>query len=145
MSSVVKEWLSDLPWKQQTVLLASFRGCDGLPKQDPSKVFTKAMRATLIKNADKNSTFQQNNEVLLDDENKALIDDFFIDCSIGSMDAYPVHWMMHLLHAAEIVMYKCPIENYQMYWEYFYLTGVKALHLNPETEEQLDVRLSDCI
>ena len=143
MSSVVQDWVAEFcTWKQQTVLLASFRGCDGLPKNDPSKVFTKAMRATLLNNADACCTFF-GSHVFLSGEEKALIDDFFIDCSRGSMDAYPVHWFLHLLQAAEIAGYKCPHDSVREYWAYFYATGVHAMHLNPETREQMDARLSD--
>lgn len=142
--SVVRTWLEEnCTWKQQTVLLASFRGCDGLPKHDASKTFTRKMRTTLLNNADASSTFMGDG-VELSIGNKEQIDNFFIDCSIGSLDAYPVHWLMHLLQAAEIVAYKCPIPSTSEYWKYFYLTGVNALHLNPETEEQLDSRLEDC-
>jgi len=141
--SVVQEWLSECcSWKQQTVLLASFRGCDGKEKNDPSKEFTRLMRATLLKNADSNSTFY-GPPVVLTAESRTAIDEFFIDCSRGSLDAYPVHWLMHFLQAAEIVGYKCPLSAVSEYWSYFYLTGVKALHLNPETLEQCDARLSD--
>ncbi len=141
--TVLQSWLAEnCSWKQQTVLLASFRGCDGLPKNDPSKEFTKMMRFTLLKNDDKDTTFF-GNEVILSLTNKSSIDDFFIDCSRGNLDAYPVHWLMHLLQAAEIIMYKASSEDYVNYWQYFYLTGVRALHLNPETEEQLDIRLKD--
>lgn len=142
MTSVVQDWLSDLTMKQQTVLLAAFRGCDGLPKTDPSKHFTKMMRATLLKNADPASTFYPPENALTDPE-VDLVDDFFIDCSRGGMDQYPVHWLLHLLQAAEIVGYKCPILAWKNYWKYFYETGVKAMHLNPETEGQLDERLKD--
>lgn len=57
MVSVVQDWLSELSMKQQTVLLAAFRGCDGLSKHDPSKHFTKIMRGSILKNADNSSTF----------------------------------------------------------------------------------------
>lgn len=144
MSSVVQSWVGECcTWKQQTVLLAAFRGCDGLPKHDPSKVFTKKMRSTLLNNADTSSTFMVDADFALTDEHKEPIDDFFIDCSRGSMDAYPVHWFLHLLQAAEIVAYKCPIESVAEYWRYFYLCGIKAMHVNPETEEQMDARLAD--
>lgn len=144
MSSVVKKWLGDsCSLKQQTVVLAAFRGCDGVPKNDPSKQFTKNMRSSILINADQGSTFYPESDAMLDSTGKADIDDFFIDCSRGGLDAYPVHWLMHLLQAAEIVGYKCKDKSISEYWLYFYLTGVKALHLNPETEEQLDVRLAD--
>ena len=144
MTSVVKEWLGkSCTLKQQTVVLAAFRGCDGVPKNDPSKQFTKNMRSSILINADKTSTFYPDNMIMLNQGNKEDIDDFFIDCSRGGLDAYPVHWLMHLLQAAEIVGYKCGNEPIAEYWMYFYLTGVKALHLNPETEKQLDIRLTD--
>lgn len=144
MTSVVKGWLGELcTLKQQTVVLAAFRGCDGVPKNDPSKQFTKNMRSSILINADINSTFYPGNVIELSSINKEAIDDFFIDCSRGGLDAYPVHWLMHLLQAAEIVGYKCGNAPIAKYWMYFYLTGVNALHLNPETEEQLDTRLAD--
>lgn len=59
------------------------------------------------------------------------------------MDQYPVHWLLHFIQAAEIIGYKCPDQNVRNYWKYFYITAVKAMHLNPESEFQLDMRLSD--
>lgn len=136
--SVVQDWVSICcTWKQQTVLLAGLRGCDGLPKHDPSKQFTKKMRAVLLKNADPTSSFMPCGE------GEESIADFFIDCSRGGLDAYPVHWLMHFLQAAEIIGYKHPDEETRAYWIHFYLAGVTALHLNPESEEQLDKRLVD--
>jgi hypothetical protein len=143
--SVVQNWLNRLSWKQQTVLLASLRGCDGLGKNDPSKVFTKRMRATLLKNADTSSTFMpkgaSDQGPYLSDEDKAAIDKFFYK----EIDAYPVHWLMHFLQAAEIVGYQCPDLFSAQYWWYFYKAGVKALHLNPETLEQMLTRLGDAL
>ena len=49
--------------------------------------------ANALKNADKNSTFF-GPTVRLDDEDKEEIDDFFIDCSRGSLDSYPVHFLI---------------------------------------------------
>jgi hypothetical protein len=148
MTTVVQDWVSSLTWKQQTVLLASFRGCDSLPKNDPSKTFTKMMRATLLKDADPTSSFMPFDVKTPDDfvTNKPLyaaVDEFFIDCSKGGLDAYPVHWILHFLQAAEIVGYKHPDQRIGWFWGMFYQKGVKALHLNPETEEQLDARLAD--
>ena len=135
--SVVQEWLTECcSWKEQTVLLASLRGCDGSEKQDPSKVFARAMRTTLLKNADKLSMFY-GRSAALKDEMRAEVDDFFIDCSRGNLDACQVSWLMHLLQAAEIVAYKCPHKEVADYWRYFNLSGVNALHINPESEFSL--------
>jgi len=139
MTSVVQEWINNLSWKQQTVLLAAFRGCDGLPKSDPSKRFTKQIREVILKNADPTSTFIESGL----EYDLSYVKDFFIDCSRGGIDAYPVHWMMHFLQAAEVIGYKHPDSKIRKYWLEFYLSGIRALHVNPESEKQLDQRLQD--
>jgi len=120
----------------QTVLLTSFRGCDGVYKNDYGKNYTRIMRATVLKNADPSSTFFPADEA----QHWAGegLSAFFTD-----MDHYPVHWFMHLLHASEIVGYKHPDAMYRDFWLRFYLRGVHELHLNIETEKQLDYRLRD--
>lgn len=132
-TSVVQPWLMDhCTWKMQTVLLTSFRGCDGAMKDDHGKAFTRLMRAVVLKNADPNTTF-------FPKEIKTAIFDLFFN----DMDHYPVHWFMHLLHAAEIVGYKCPHKEAQEFWKKFYLRGCHELHVGIETEHQLDDRLKD--
>jgi hypothetical protein len=48
---------------------------------------------------------------------------------------------MHFLYGAEIIGYKHPDEKVREYWGAVYRKGVTALHLNPETGDQLDKRL----
>lgn len=134
-TSVVQEWLAkECTWKMQTVLLTSFRGCDGAHKHDYGKTFTRIMRATVLQNADPNGTFFPDSIKTTRD----MHDTFFSD-----MDHYPVHWFMHLLHAAEIAGYKCPNDELRQFWMNFYLRGIKELHVNPESEDHLDIRLRD--
>ncbi len=141
MSSVIKCWVTDLcSWKQQTVLLAALRGCDGRPKNDPSNSFKKRLRSAVLNNADMKTGFMSANAAFnLRDENRAEINNFFTGC----LDSYPMHFFLHFLHAAEIVAYKHPDKFIAEYWMYFYSKAVEAMHLNPETEKQLDKRLSD--
>ncbi len=44
MPSVVKYWITELSWKQQTVILSALRGCDGKSKEDISKPVTRFFR-----------------------------------------------------------------------------------------------------
>lgn len=143
-NSVVQPWLSALSFKQQTVLLAAFRGCDGQPKNDPSEIFARRMRSTILKDADPSTSFHALMQLHPSLENgyRKEVDDFFIHNSPGH---YPVHWLLHMLHAAEIVAYHCPDLSVRSYWAYFYHTGVTSLHFNPETPKQLDIRLADKI
>lgn len=48
---VVRPWLADLTYKQQTVLLSAIRGCDGAAKEDMNKKFVRAYRSVLLHNA----------------------------------------------------------------------------------------------
>ena len=139
MNSVVRPWLAErCTWKQQTVLLSALRGCDGRPKNDPSNPFKKKMRYTLLQDADSSTGFMKG-ELSLNVNTSREIREFFTGC----MDSYPMHFFLHFLHAAEIVAYKHPDNEISKYWNYFYGMGVHAMHLNRETEEQLDARLSD--
>jgi hypothetical protein len=52
-----------------------------------------------------------------------------------------MHFVAHTMHAAEIVGYKHPDPDVRAWWIRLYRDMVLALHLNPETESQLDVRL----
>lgn len=62
-----------------------------------------------------------------------------------SVDELPNHFQLHLIHAAEIMGYKHPVSTVREFWYGFYTDAVKSMHLYPETEEQLDKRLSDNI
>lgn len=136
-NSVVQEWLAEqCTFKMQTVLLTSFRGCDGTHKHDLGKDYTRLMRATVLKNADPNTTFFPTGEAV---QNAYEVQQCFFD----DMDHYPVHWFMHLLHAAEICGYKCPDKGMRDFWLNFYCHGCHELHVNRETEDQMELRLRD--
>ena len=85
-----------------------------------------------LNNADPTNTFIVGNGIPDEKYSKELIAD---------VDSYPLHFMMHTIHAAEIIGYKHPDEKMRTWWIKFYRELVKGLHLNPEIEEQLDVRL----
>ena len=132
--SVVHEWMNSLTFKQQTVVLVALRGFDGVGKGDPSKPLIKALRATVLKNA-----------------NPAARDFMHVNLSWGQVTAflereshsYPLHWVMHFAHAAEIVGYKHPDARTREWWLSFYIEVCHVLHVNPESEEQMDERLKD--
>ncbi len=130
--SVTKAWVMTLPFRMQSVLMAAIRGCDITKKEDPSKAVARALRALLLNNADSSNSFIVGDGT----PNKQSVVSF-----LGDLDAYPVHFIGHLMHAAEIVGYKHPEAKISFWWQEFYAKLVAALHLNPETEEQLDVRL----
>lgn len=138
---VLKDWVLVLPYRMQAVLISGIRGCDTARKDDPSKAITRALRRLVMRNADPSNTFIGDGI-----PKKELAEKFLWD-----LDSYPMHFVAHTMHAAEIVGFKFTGENcnlldmeivaHRKWWNQFYLDLVKALHLNPETEKQLDVRL----
>jgi hypothetical protein len=132
MSSVVKPWLFALPMRMQSVSLLALRGCDGRAKHDVSKTITRALRSLIFNNADPINSFIVGNGI--PDEKTAK--DFSED-----LDAYPLHFVMHTIHACEIIGYKHPEKKFRDWWLNYYFALVKNLHLNHEEEKQLDIRL----
>lgn len=135
--SVVKEWLDVCTLKQQTVLLSALRGCDGKMKEDYSKPLTRKFRSVILKNA---GGVQKQGNFMHDSVGD--VDEIKF---ISNLDHYPMHWLLHFLHAIEIVGYKHPDKESRCYWHKLYLMIVDALHLSPESEETLDARLADVI
>jgi hypothetical protein len=130
MTPVTKHWVFELPLRMQTVLMAATRGADGVPKEDKSKAIVRALRSLLFNNADLTNSFMK------DDVTEEQIEKFASD-----IDHYYVHFLMHLTHAIEIVGYKHPDNYVRGKWLTIYKRLCKSLHLNFETENQLDVRL----
>ncbi len=130
--SVFKEWIFKLPYRMQSVLIAAIRGCDTARKDDNSKFITRALRSLILNNADPTNTF------IVGD---GTPDEKYAEAFLMDIDSYPQHFVAHTMHAAEIVGYKYPDKNIRSWWKGFYQKMVKGFHLNPETEEQLDVRL----
>jgi hypothetical protein len=128
-SSVVQEWVLALPWRMQSVVLLGLRGCDGVAKDDPSKAISRGLRGLVFHNADPSNTF------ILD------VDPAKVQQYLWDLDRYPMHFVMHSAHAAEIAGYHHPDTGFRTYWLDFYKKVCLGLHLNFETKQQLDVRL----
>lgn len=133
MPSVVREWIAELPFKMQAVLLSALRGCDGKPKEDPSKKLTRALRGVMLYPA---VSERPDNSFMGGD-----LDGNHIDVFLKNLDHYPVHWLLHFAHACEIVGYFHPDAVTRAGWYGLYAEVGDALHLRPETKDQLCVRL----
>lgn len=145
--SVQPEWCLGLTVQQQSVLLLAARGPDGIAKTHPCKRVQQAYRATVLIAArygrslhwgERADTFMCLGDFSDDRAWRAIVDGFF-----QTADDLPHHFLMHLLHGAEILGYKHPNRDFRDRWGDFYRRGVKEFHLTPETEQQMDARLSD--
>jgi hypothetical protein len=145
--SVQPEWATELPLQQQSVLFLGARGPDNAPKFHPCKQVVIAYRATVFMAAkygrpliwgEKADTFMSL-DVFADDERWTKAVDAWFDNN-GDL---PHHYLLHFYHGTEILGYKHPDFRFCERWKTFYLRACEAMHVNPETEEQMDLRLGD--
>lgn len=146
---VLQEWVQRLTFMQQSVLICAVRGPDGIRKDHPVKVLCRFFRrcvlyrafdgkATLDPYAPGGGSFTgplPNGQGTIDQ---------YIDTYLRHVDELPHHFQLHLMHAAEIVGYKCPDDYARRFWHDFYLKVVNDAHLQPESEAAMDKRLGDC-
>jgi hypothetical protein len=127
---VLQEWMGKLPWKQQSVILSSLRGPDTNRPINVKKI-TRWLRGITQNNADPSTDYMKKLELPnLNDLKEEL-------------EFCTVHYFCHLLHTFEIIGEMHPDKEIRIIAKNYYIGLVDALHLNPETKEQLDERLED--
>ena len=140
MPGIMRTWAEELPLMMQGVLVAATRGCDGALKEDPSKRLVRELRLIILRNAKPLGGIIGKRMFMDPITDKQEFWDLR-DAMIGNMDHYPMHFLTHFLFAAEIVGYKHPDITTQSRWRGLYRLFARALHLHPETEEELSNRL----
>lgn len=130
---VLQDWLDELSLKQQTVLLSALRGCDGVRKNDISKIVSRYLRSVILKNAATPTSSFMSTSTKWED----------IVAFRKDMDAYPTHYILHFIHAAEIIGYFHPDVEVSSFWLDAYYLFVDAMHLNVESKEINQWRLRD--
>lgn len=136
---VLHEWVFHLKFQVQALLLTAIRGADGCNKHNAAKAIVRYLRGVVIKPAG-NWKGKNDNDFMWGDYRvfNSFAADFWND-----HDHYPHHFIMHLVHCAEVVGYKYPDSRIACFWKTFYFNACKSFHMNPETEQQMDERLND--
>lgn len=153
MSSVLQEWAANLSFMQQAVLLAAVRGPDSADRNHKAKHLVKFYRRCLLYSAFDSA--QEGHPVAILDPHhpgggsftgpipdEATLENT-VQWYIDSRDELPAHYQGHMMHAVEIMGCKHSDLVVRAFWHDVYCRLVKALHLNPETEEHMDRRLGD--
>jgi len=162
--NVIQEWVQTLPMMQQTVLLTAVRGPDGVEKYNPVKYLLRWYRRCLLLSAIDgkvlDNPFDENGGSFTGpswDVSRMAVRGVVggilpnweahmatvVGAYLQGLDAIPHHFHMHLMHAVEIMGYKHPDLRIAAWWRTVYYRFVNDMHLQPETEEQLDRRLGD--
>ena len=137
--SILQPWVQCLGLRFQGVLLSAIRGCDVAARHDHSKVLIRVYRCELLKthagDPKKSKSFIEFADVW---ETQSRMNAFLDDC-----DHYPSHYVLHFMHAAEIVGYYHPDMARRDLWKSFYTQLCKKFHLTPETQAELHARLEE--
>ena len=136
-NSILQDWVVALPIRHQGVLIAAVRGCDGLPKENNAKPLVRAVRGMFLRPADAReldfpSAFMS--LTITGDERNSFFSDW---------DMYPMHFIQHLMHACQVIGYKHPSGSRRALFFTIYQRFVHKLHLNPESEIEMDRRLTE--
>lgn len=137
-TSILQSWVMEMGLRHQGVILAAIRGCDTIPKHDESKRMSRFIRGSILVphcgDIRKSATFM---EAPRDSsEFYEVAKDF-----INSFDSSPHHFVMHFIHASQILGEYHSDEEERERWTWFYERCVHKLHMRPETREHLDSRL----
>jgi hypothetical protein len=142
-----------LRWYRRCVLLSSIDG--GIALTDPFSNHGGSFTGPTIEPprwnpVDWNSwvdAYQETPPVTFDQHVQCLawepVMDGWVTGYLSDLDAMPLHYHLHAMHAYEIVGYQHPDERIANWWRSVYFRLVKDLHLTPETRETLNHRLSD--
>lgn len=137
--TVLHDWVCSLTFQMQALLLTAMRGPDENNKYNSAKAIIRYLRAVVIKPA--GDWQQKNDNDFMWGEYRIFSD--YANAFWQDHDEYPHHFIMHLVHCAEVVGYKHPDKIIAGYWFYFYKRACDAFHMKPETEDQMDSRLND--
>lgn len=158
---VLQDWVCRLSFMQQTVLLTAIRGPDGVAKYHPTKFLLRWYRRCILLSALDGKVLTHPAEAgggsftgpayeIIEHLSECSSDvlwqermDRVLTMYLRSVDELPHHFQMHLMHAAEIIGFKHSDADIRCWWNRTYHRLVHDLHLWPETEEQLDIRLGD--
>jgi hypothetical protein len=132
--NVLQEWLSDLSWKKQTVLISALRGPD-IGSTAEIKQVSKWIRTIILENADPVKNYMKIDH----------LPDFkeMVRSNPQSIDMLSVHFLHHLMSAIEIIAYYHPSNHIKGDALAWYHKICHYLNIEPETKELLENRLVD--
>lgn len=155
---VLQDWISDLTFMQQSVLVTATRGPDGIRKDHPAKMIIRWLRRCYLRSAldggivldnprdPRGGNFTgpsleqcpANDGYSWEDPMDALLKKY-----IKAADELPHHFQSHVMHAAEILGFEHPVGRIRVWWYRAYEAIVDDLHLLPEPAGKMRKRLGD--
>lgn len=143
MKSVLQDWVMELPLREQGTLMTAVRGCDFEAKQWTStgvsysagRRTTAFIRYCFMNPADPREVGSQEGAFMMPSPPHV-----FKPSEFGHL---PQHWYSHVMHALEIIAYRCPNGSNAEFAFEMYKSMVHNMHLNIESSNQMEKRLSE--
>lgn len=141
--SVLQDWVTELPLREQGTLLTAVRGCDFEAKEwsetgvaySPGRRLTSFIRFCFMVPADAREIGRAEGAFMHHEPPS-----YFKPSEFGHL---PEHWYAHAMHALEVVAYRHPEILTARLAYGLYEKMVHNLHLNIETKDQMIERLSE--
>lgn len=136
LRSVLQDWVMELPLREQGTLLTVVRGCDLTPKyplDSPERELVGWLRWCFLNPADEREV----------DIPGAFFQSTPPDVHMSGLGHYPLHWVMHVMHATEVIAYRHPDLQVAGEAARIYLSICRSLHVIPESEPMMTTRLSE--
>lgn len=147
MTSVLQDWVMELPLRAQGTLLTGIRGCDTAPKlfepdangylecnETTERQLTAFLRFCVMNPADPRE---------VDIKGAFFKSEAPLVIKVSELMHYPTHWLMHLVHCFEVVGYMHPDRTTRGMARRIYEKFVDGFHMNEETKDQMLARMNE--
>lgn len=136
--SVLQDWVCDLPLRQQGTLLTAIRGCDLTPKfplDSTERNLTAFVRYAVMNPFDSRE---------IDKEAGCFMQSVIkVNFKPSAFGHYPLHYVMHLIHALQIIAYSHHNLDVKIMAYDAYSAFVDSFHLKQETIQEMTARLNE--
>lgn len=140
MDSVLQDWVMNLQRREQGTLLTAVRGCDLAPKDENNLNSTERQLSAYVRWCFLNPADEREVDKVAGCWFKSKPPENFRPSALGH---YPLHWYSHMMHSLKIISVRHPSSQVRLDTGRLYLKMVSSLHLNPETDEQMEARLGE--
>lgn len=138
MQSMLRDWVQELPLREQGVLLSGMRGCDVAPKvplDSPERQLVSYLRYVVCHPNEESEVGAAQGAYMQPEPPR--------DWTPSEFGHYPQHWYAHVMHAFQVVGYRHPEGAVRAVAEPIYRRFVHSLHLEPESFKVMVERLSE--
>lgn len=132
MQSVLLNWVMEINWKMQSILLSGLRAPD--TKTDATKRICRWMRSVTQNNADPSKGYME----------LQILSRELIDKCMDELEYLPCHYVHHFADALRVIALYCPNKEYSKFaYDVHNEVAIEIFHFKIETDEEFIIRHED--